>query len=64
MCYIPISRKRRHCSSLGTDVPLPSEKIFCGEGGVCTQASNAVVCYTAVFLGALRDDTKNGCVAD
>ena len=31
-----------------------------------------VVCYTAVFsvvtqrssLGALRDDTKNGCVAD
>ena len=33
-------------------------------------ACSLIVCYTAVFsvvtqrLGALRDDTKNGCVAD
>ena len=36
-------------------------------------ATRTLVCYTAVFsvvtqrsspLGALRDDTKNGCVAD
>ena len=36
----------------------PLKKIsdfFFGEGGVCTQPK---------FGGALRDDTKNGCVAD
>ena len=45
--------------------PSPQKNfLWGGGGGVCTQASNAVVCYTAVFLGALRDDTKNGCVAD
>ena len=41
--------------------PSPQKKFSPGGGGVCTQASNAVVCYTAVFFS---DDTKNGCVAD
>ena len=26
--------------------------------------SPVVVCYKVVLVGALRDDTKNGCVAD
>ena len=30
-----------------------------------TQTYSSVVCYTAVLWeGALRDDTKNGCIAD
>ena len=29
------------------------------------QITSVIVCYTAVLWGgALRDDTKNGCVAD
>ena len=29
-----------------------------------SSSSFTIVCYTAVGGGALRDDTKNGCVAD
>ena len=31
--------------------------------GDCEHSGNHLVCYTAVFR-ALRDETKNGCIAD
>ena len=53
------------------DVP-PRETSTSGEerGETAVFAGFFLVCYTAVFSvvtqrgGALRDDTKNGCVAD
>ena len=52
-------------------LPLPSRVSLARARSSASQAifkpsvpSSVEVCYKVVLVGALRDDTKNGCVAD